>query len=125
MDEVGEETTPPAKLRRFMTSHARYFEQQRAGFVVMLVGFSGMDSSEFRDEAMRLRDEHERLLRAIIAEGIDSKAFRPVDVVTTGRAVLSLLSWMVRWFKPGLGSTAEQIAIEYYDLLAGGLENHS
>jgi AcrR family transcriptional regulator len=122
--EVSEETSPPARLKRFMTAHARYFQANRDGFIVMLVGFSGMDSKEFREEAMQLRAEHEQLLREIIAEGVASGAFRPTDAVMTGRAVLSLLNWMVRWFRPEGGSTAEELVIQYYNLLLGGLESH-
>lgn len=123
-EEVAEETLPVARLKRFMTAHARYFEAHRNGFIVMLVGFSGMDSREFRDEAMTLRDAHEQLLRRIIAEGVESHDFREVDVVMTGRAVLSLLNWMVRWFKPGGGCTAEELVIEYFNLFLNGLEHH-
>lgn len=122
-ESVAQETEAKKKLERFMTSHARYFEAHRHGFVVMLVGFSGMAHSEFRAEAMALRDAHERLLRLIIEEGVASGAFRPVNVVMTGRAVLSLLNWMVRWFKPG-GATAEELVIDYYNLLLGGMQNH-
>lgn len=122
-EEVDKETTPRHRLKRFMTAHAKYFESRRDGFVVMLVGFSGMESREFRDEAMQLRDAHEKLLRQIIADGVASKDFRPVDVVTTGRAVLSLLNWMVRWFKPGGGSTAEELVIEYFNLFLHGLDH--
>lgn len=122
-EAVGEERGAKKKLERFMTAHARYFEEHRHGFVVMLVGFSGMASSEFRAEAMALRDEHERLLREIIEEGVASGEFRDVNVVMTGRAVLSLLSWMVRWFRPGGGASAEELVVEYYKLLLGGLQN--
>lgn len=120
-EAVAEESTAPARLRRFMTAHARYFEEHRAEFVTMLVGFGGMGNTEFRDEAMRLRDAHEQLLRDIISEGSASGAFPHADPVTAGRAVLSLLNWMVRWFKPGLGTKAEDIALDYYHLLVGGL----
>lgn len=119
--EVAGQTSTPAKLRSLMTAHARYFEEHRAGFVAMLVGFSGMTNTEFKDEAMRLRDTYEQLLRNIISEGVADGAFRSVDSVTTARAVLSLLNWMVRWFKPGAGMSAEQIALDYYELLVGGL----
>lgn len=120
--DAAQETAPSARLKRFMTAHARYFEQHRNGFIVMLVGFSGMDSPEFRDEARQLRDEHERLLRDIIRQGIACGAFRDVDAVMTGRAVLSLLNWMVRWFRPNGGLTAEELVLQYYNLLLGGLE---
>lgn len=123
-EAVDKETSPAARLKRFMTAHASYFESHRDGFIVMLVGFSGMESNEFRNEAMQLRDAHEQLLRRIIAEGVAGKDFRQVDVVMTGRAVLSLLNWMVRWFKPGGGSTAEELVIEYFNLFLNGLEHH-
>lgn len=122
-EEVDQETSPAKKLRRFITAHARYFESHRDGFVVMLVGFSGMQCREFRDEAMQLRDAHEQLLRRIIANGIASRDFRQVDIVMAGRAVLSLLNWMVRWFKPGGGATAEELVIEYFNLFLHGLEH--
>lgn len=115
---VGEETSPTEKLRRFMTCHARYFEDHHAGFVTMLIGFGGMDSMEFRQEALALRNEHEDLLREIVRGGVESGAFRTIDPVTASRAILSLLNWMARWFKPGGGRTAEEFAIEYFDLLA-------
>lgn len=115
---VGKETSPPARLRRFMTAHARYFEEHHHGFVTMLVGFGGMDSMEFRQEALALRHEHETLLREIVFGGVESGAFRAIDPVTASRAILSLLNWMARWFKPGGGKTAEAFALEYFDLLA-------
>ena len=40
---------------------------------------------------------------------------------STGRAVLSMLNWMVRWYKPGQGDSAETIAAGYFDLLVGGM----
>ncbi len=115
---VVRETSPSARLQRFMLSHARYFETHHDGFVTMLVGFGGMDKLELREEALALRNEHENLLRAILTEGVEKGAFRNVDPVTASRAVLSLLNWMARWFKPGAGKSAEQFALDYFELLA-------
>lgn len=109
-----------ARLRAFMVGHARYFEQHHAQFVTMLIGYSGMALSE-REDAARLRDNYEKRLREVIAQGVAEGAFRPVDVSATGRAVLSMLNWMVRWYKPGQGDSAEAIAAGYFDLLVGGM----
>ncbi|SEJ34542.1 MULTISPECIES: TetR/AcrR family transcriptional regulator [unclassified Achromobacter] len=109
-----------ARLRAFMVGHARYFEQHHAEFVTMLVGYSGMALSE-REDAARLRDSYEKRLRAVIAQGVAEGAFRAQDVAATGRAVLSMLNWMVRWYKPGQGDSAETIAAGYFDLLVGGM----
>ncbi|WP_028354564.1 MULTISPECIES: TetR/AcrR family transcriptional regulator [Bordetella] len=117
---VAQAPSAVERLRSFMLAHARYFEDHHAQFVTMLVGYSGMAITE-REDAARLRDGYERLLRDIIAGGIASGEFRALDVAATGRAVLSMLNWMARWYQPGGPQTAEAIAAGYFDLLSGGL----
>ncbi|KRC84767.1 TetR family transcriptional regulator [Achromobacter sp. Root83] len=109
-----------ARLRAFMVGHARYFERHHAEFVTMLIGYSGMALPE-REDAARLRDSYEKRLREVIAQGVAEGAFRALDVAAAGRAVLSMLNWMVRWYKPGQGDSAEAIAAGYFDLLVGGM----
>lgn len=110
--------SPPTRLKAFMTAHARYFAGHRDGFATMLVGFGGMQNLEFRNDAMGLRQSYEALLGSILDEGVAGKSFRDVDPRVATRAVLSLLNWMVRWFRPDGPQTAEQLAMEYYNLLA-------
>jgi len=119
-DAVAAAEGPAARLRAFMLAHARYLEAHHAKFVAMLIGYSGM-SPVYRDDAARLRDDYEQLLRGLIAEGVEQGVFRALDQAATGRAILSMLNWMARWYKPGQGQTAESVADGYYDLLLGGL----
>lgn len=118
---VKREDTPAEQLKQFMVAHARFLADNYDCFVTMLVGFSGMANTGLKDDALALRDAHEGLLRRIIADGVADGSFREVGAAMTGRAVLSLLSWMVRWFKPGGGKSAEEVALEYHDLLVRGL----
>lgn len=118
---VNRRDPPVDQLRQYMVAHARFLADNYDCFVTMLVGFSGMANSELKADAMALRDAHEGLLRQIIADGVADGSFRPVGEAMTGRAVLSLLSWMVRWFRPGRGKSAEEVAQEYHDLLVRGL----
>ena len=97
---------PEEALARFMIAHADFFEDHYDGFLTMLVGYGGMENVVMIAEAQKLRDEHEQALRHIIADGIAKGAFRPIDIDVTSRAVLSMLNWMVRWFKPGKGRRA-------------------
>ncbi|SAI22026.1 TetR family transcriptional regulator [Bordetella ansorpii] len=108
------------KLRAFMQAHAGFFERHHAQFVTMLIGYSGMALPE-RADAARLRDGYEALLREVLAEGVAQGHLRAVDVAATGRAVLSMLNWMVRWYKPGQGDSAQRIAEGYFDLITNGL----
>ncbi len=118
---IDPKTPPAVQLRAFMVAHAQFLADNYDSFVTMLVSFSGMANTELKDDALKLRDAHERLLRGIIAAGIADGTFRAADPATVGRAVLSLLSWMVRWFKPDGRKTAEQVATEYCDLMLHGL----
>lgn len=108
------------RLRAFMLAHARYFQQHHPQFVTMLVGYSGMTITE-REDAAHLRDDYERMLRDILAAGMAAGEFRALDVASSGRAVLSTLNWMARWYRPGGPQAAEAIAEDFFDLLAGGL----
>lgn len=117
---VDPEADPTVQLRAFMRAHAQSFEDQYEGFVATLIGFSGM-SQGLRNEAQQFRDEHEHRLRGIIARGVSLGVFRPTDPETVGRAVLSMLNWMARWFKPGAGKTATEVADGYFNLIASGL----
>lgn len=118
---VDEQTTAPDKLLTFMREHAAFFERHYNEFVSMLVGFNGMATPEFKQEAMRHRADHELLLRRILDQGVEEGTFTDIDPVVVGRAVLSMLNWMVRWFRPGGDSRAEDVAQQYYTLLIGGI----
>lgn len=112
---------PEAALRAFMLAHAEYFEAHFDGFATMLVGFGGMRNRSLLAEAQKLRASYEADLRAIIARGIAEGAFRDADPAITGRAVLSMLNWMVRWFRPGGPRRATDFAADYLALILHGL----
>lgn len=114
---------PVDQLLAFMTAHADYFERNHAAFRAMLVSFTSMSAPESRREAVELRTSYEQLLRGIIAQGVTEGSFREVDPAWTGRAVLSMLNWMARWFQPGGEKTAADVAQEYADLLVRGLRS--
>ena len=113
---------PREKLRAFMMAHATFFEHNYWAFCCMLVTFGGMSESVSRHEAAALRERYEHLLRGLIAEGVKLGQFRQVDPADTGRAVLSMLNWMARWFHLGGAKTAVQIVEGYADLILGGLD---
>ncbi len=118
---VAESTDPSERFLAFMLAHAEFFERNYWAFCAMLVGFSGMNTTALRQEAVVLRERYEHLLREIIEDGIARGQFRAVDPASTGRAALSMLNWMVRWFKPGGPKTAPEIARTYADLLFHGM----
>jgi AcrR family transcriptional regulator len=118
---TAQATGPRARLVAFMTAHADYFEANYWAFMTMLVGFGGIRSPVRRGPVVGKRDRYEGLLREIVADGIASGDFRPVDVATVSRAVLSLLNWMARWFDPDGSERAADVALCYVELLLDGI----
>lgn len=112
---------PRAALAAFMRAHAEYFEAHHDGFAAMLVGYGGMRNRALIAQAQTLRRDHEALLRALIARGVETGAFRDLDPAVTSRAVLSMLNWMVRWFRPGQGRKAGDFAQDYCELILRGM----
>jgi TetR/AcrR family transcriptional regulator, cholesterol catabolism regulator len=112
---------PREQLPAFMMAHADFFERNYLAFRCMLVGFGDMKAPGSRHEAVVLRERYEQLLRELLAEGVARGQFRDVNPASTGRAVLSMLNWMVRWFHPGGPRTAADMAREFSDLLFHGL----
>lgn len=122
---IDEQDDPRDRLRAFMTAHAGYFEDNFHGFATMLVGYGGMKNPSLRTEAKVLRRDYESRLREIIAAGIGQDCFVAVDPALAGRAILSMLNWMVRWFQPGGARRATDFANEYCDLILGGMLHHN
>jgi len=82
---------------------------------------------EFRDAAISGRDRYERLLRRIISDGIRTGEFAPTDVRLAGFALLGMLNWVARWYRPDGERPAGEIAAQFGDyavamLRAGALD---
>ena len=109
------------RLRAFMRSHADYFERNYISFVTVLHGVGGIGRTITDDRQIQVRNEYEKLLRGILSEGVANGSFVVEDVHAASIAVLSMLNWMSRWYKPGKGKRAEDVAEEYFKMLYFGL----
>lgn len=64
--------------------------------------------------------EIRQLWLGVIAEGVTSGAFRPdVDPHLLYQVVCDVISVAVRWFHPGVGLSADQLAEQYLGILQG------
>jgi AcrR family transcriptional regulator len=68
------------------------------------------------------RDEYESYVRQIIRAGVVAGEFAPHDERLVGLYVLSLLNWTYQWYAPGGTWNAHELADQFFDLLARGLE---
>lgn len=125
VEEVAEATSraPTArdKVRTFMLATARIYVRDPDLWTAGSNAFWVDEDSVPRKSAIELRDRYEKLLRACIAEGVESGEFKTVDPAITGRVVLSMVNGLSRWFRPGGKFTVDQVVEQYIDLLMSGL----
>lgn len=69
------------------------------------------------------RDEYERGFRRILADGVESGEFRPVDVDVTSLALLGMCNWVARWYSTDGRLDANQIAADYGELAVHAVAN--
>lgn len=114
-------SNPEERLMAFIVSQAEFFEMNLADFMVTIARTDGVEDAVMRKEIGRWRADYERLLNDLVTDGVASGHFRPYDTEVVRRAVLSLVYWLGRWYRPGAGRSAAQIAREHTNLLLQGL----
>jgi AcrR family transcriptional regulator len=67
------------------------------------------------------RDAYEARLRRLIARGVRSGAFRPVDPKLAALAILGAVNGTVLWWRPEGPRRPREIASAFADTLVGGL----
>jgi TetR/AcrR family transcriptional regulator, cholesterol catabolism regulator len=69
-----------------------------------------------RNDIARRRDGYEARFRGVIAQGIESGDFAPVDPVTTTAYILTALNGLVAWYRPNGRLSSRAVADAFADL---------
>lgn len=120
-EATGQAPTALEKVRTFMLTTARIYVRDPDLWTAGSNAFWVDEDSVPRKAAIELRDRYEKLLRACIAQGVESGEFRPVDPAIAGRVVLSMVNGLSRWFRPGGKLTIDQVVEQYIEILLGGM----
>jgi AcrR family transcriptional regulator len=67
------------------------------------------------------RDEYERMVRDVVAEGLRSGRFAPCDPKLVTLAILGAVNWTARWYRAEGEQPPEKIAGAFADYLVRGL----
>lgn len=120
-ERIKADNTAGQKLRSFMRAYAEFFQEHASEAIASSRSFGALEKSPERDHAIYWRDRYENLLRDIIREGVAAGEFRDGDVALTGRAVLSCLNWLHRWYSPTGTLSPAEIVEGYADILLRGI----
>lgn len=108
------------QLKQLMISHAEFFEENYTAFVTLLHGVAGLNR-QFSPAEAAIRDRYEGFVRDLVAAGSTDGSFVTTQAEDTTRAILSLLNWMSRWYRPDGSRRAREFAEIYFNLIWNGL----
>jgi len=109
------------KLLKLVENHIRLLTRGLDRYATMLRELDSLEE-EKRRELVSLRDRYERVLRETMQEGIKEGAFREIDLKIIGFAILGIMNWLIRWYKPGGAYSPSDLAKAYGDFILKALE---
>ena len=78
-------------------------------------------SPDRRAEVIAGRDHYEKVLRELVAKGVEDGEFRDVDPKIAVFAILGSINWIARWYSPHGGAEGPALGDQFADLLIRGL----
>ena len=111
--------TAAARLRHIIREHVRVMTDTLEGSTIAFE--VPALSPGHQAEIIEARDRYERGLREIIAHGINSGEFGPVDPKVAVFALLGAINWIARWYSPEGSIDATELGTEFGNYLVGGL----
>lgn len=111
--------TAPERLAHAIREHVRVMTDTLEGSALALE-VSAL-APRHRAEVIAERDRYERGLREIVAEGVQSGEFRPLDPKLAAFALLGAINWVARWYRPDGPVRAPELGAQFADHLVNGL----
>lgn len=109
------------KLRLAIKAHAGMIASNPEGAAVFLREDRGL-GEHYLEEYLSKRDQVDKLFRSIIREGIAEGKFRTTDISISTQALLGMVNWMTRWYRPEGRLSAEEITDIFFDLFLNGIQ---
>jgi AcrR family transcriptional regulator len=128
IDELIEQTTsvlltahtPEEKIRRVLRVNMSFVARHRDGVTVFLQERRAV-SGERWEELVFKRDFYEKMVSAVIAEGIAAGSFVDVPPNIAARGVLAMANWGYTWFDPGGELSADAVSEIFAEIVLKGL----
>jgi AcrR family transcriptional regulator len=112
---------PEEKLRRLIVSFVHTILDELHGTALFL-DLEALTPAHLKAVIVR-RDQFDRGMRRVIAEGTHSGTFGEIDAKLLSFAILGAVNWIPRWYNPQGPSTSQEIAERFADYLIAGLRS--
>jgi AcrR family transcriptional regulator len=111
---------PLDKLRAFVAFHVSYHMTRKREVFIANSELRSLESKNY-EAIVTLRSANEQRLSDILNQGVAAGVFQVVDVQVATFAILSLLTGLCNWYRPGGRLTKEQIIAAHEKLVLSGV----
>ncbi|MFG1299555.1 TetR/AcrR family transcriptional regulator [Xanthobacter sp. V3C-3] len=113
-------TDPMARLKTFAAFHLRYHMTRMAHVFIANMEIRSLEN-EHRAVVMGLRRRYEGLLEEILRQGADDGAFQVSEPKVATYAIISMLTGICMWYRPGGRLTQDELVEIYTGLVVSGV----
>jgi AcrR family transcriptional regulator len=117
---VDSDLYPEEKLKLAMQVYVGRLTQEADLAAVLLFEHRYLEP-RLRTRHIAKRDRYEQLWRDLIRQGVETGAYRPVDVPVVVFGILGVQNWLVTWYREGGRLTSLELADAFSDLFLRGL----
>jgi AcrR family transcriptional regulator len=109
---IESELNPVEKLRNAIKEHILLATSEKSMFMALSKPNHNFSEKQLQ-EVLELRKNYSHYFDKIIQEGIEKRAFVPVDVKMVRLIVLGALNWIQEWYDQNGPQNAEEISEAY------------
>ena len=111
---------PIEKLRAFVAFHVTYHMTKKREVFIANSELRSLEPKNY-DAIVALRGAYEQRLAQILSEGVSDGTFEVADIQVATFAIISLLTGLCSWYRPGGRLTKEAIVAAHEKLVMSGV----
>lgn len=111
---------PRDRLRAFVAFHVTYHMTRKREVFIANSELRSLEPKNY-EAVVALRNAYEQRLSDILSQGVASGVFEVVDVQVATFAILSLLTGLCNWYRPGGRLTKDAIIAAHEKLVLSGV----
>ena len=121
LQRIVQEATPvEQRLHEAIANHIRMHTTYKAEFFIIDTEIRALEEEQ-RGAILALRDQYERLLQALLREGMEQGAFKQLDIKVVSYALIAMCTEVATWFRPDGRLSVQQVIDIYTRMITGGL----
>ena len=121
LQRIMQETKPiEQQLHEAIANHIRLHTTYKAEFFIIDTEIRALDEEQ-RGVILPLRDHYERLLQALLREGMEQGIFRQIDIKIASYALIAMCTEVATWFRPDGRLSVQQVIDIYTQMITDGL----